>query len=226
MMFRKWSPEEKPREKFLQKGAQALTMTELLAILLRTGYLGKSVVELAQDVVNSLIGGSGDLASITPEKLMQIKGIGPDKAVTLCAAVELSKRLQEYRAKETFADFSQPKAVASYMMPRVRALKEEHVYAAFLDVKNGLIKLEVISKGGLQTSLLEQRIVFRKGIESNAASFILVHNHPSGHAEVSAEDVAVTRTFLKAGSIMGIPLLDHIVIGDGTYTSLREAGYF
>ncbi len=214
-----------PRERFIEKGAQSVSTDELLAILLRTGYKGKSVLALAKQVIEELQDGAYGLNSITPQRLRRIKGIGKEKAVTICAAVELGRRLGEMAVKQHYADFSSPQAVASYVMERMRYEPQEHFVVALLNAKNKLIKIETISKGGLTASLAEQRMVFRKAVEANAAAMVLIHNHPTGDPTASEEDIGVTRTFVKAGKLMGIPILDHIIIGDGIYTSLCEEGY-
>ncbi|WP_277612550.1 RadC family protein [Veillonella intestinalis] len=219
---REWQPWQQPREKFLKMGPHNVSIEELLAILLRTGRRGTSVLELAKEVLNTVQHGAYGLNEITVEGLQTIKGIGCDKAVTVCAAIELGRRLGQLKVKQTYEDFSNPKAVAMYVMERLRYEKEEHVCAAFLNCKNKLITLATISIGGLTGSLAEQRTVFRQALQANAASLILIHNHPSGEATPSADDVAITKVFIEAGLVMGIPVLDHIIIGDGIYTSLCE----
>lgn len=221
---REWQPWQQPREKFLKMGPHNVSTEELLAILLRTGRRGTSVLELAKEVLDTVQHGAYGLNEITVEGLQTIKGIGRDKAVTVCAAIELGRRLGQLKVKQMYEDFSNPKAVAMYVMERLRYEKEEHVCAAFLNCKNKLITLATISIGGLTGSLAEQRTVFRQALQANAASLILIHNHPSGEATPSADDVAITKVFIEAGLVMGIPVLDHIIIGDGIYTSLCEKG--
>mgnify|MGYP002721393591 FL=1 len=154
----------------------------------------------------------------------RIKGIGTDKAVTLCAALEMGRRLGELKIKETYEDFSQPFVIAQYVMERLRHEEVEHVWAAMLTSRNKLIQLEHISNGGLVSSLVEQRAVFKKAISCNAAAIILIHNHPSGDSRPSDEDIRLTKLFVSAGQFMGIPVLDHIIIGDNEFTSLSEIG--
>lgn len=221
-ILRELSASERPREKFLSLGAKALTTEEILAILLRTGRKGQSVLALARQVISELHDGAYGLNSITPRELQKIKGIGADKAVTVCAAIELGRRLRALSVKRTYRDFSSPQAVASYMMERLRYEPQEHFMAAFLTIKNRLITVASISSGGINSSQAEQRLVFRKAVEANAASIILIHNHPSGDSYPSPEDIKVTKVFMAAGKVMGIPVLDHVVIGDGVYTSLHE----
>ena len=213
-----------PREKFIALGAEAMALEELLAILLRTGRKGASVLEVAHDVVERMDHVVGGLNNATVETLREIEGIGQDKAVTICAAIELGRRLGQMKVKQDWADFSTPEAAANYMMERLRHKQEEHFYVLLLTVKNKLIKPVLISKGGLTSSTAEQRAVFRQAIDANAAGMILMHNHPSGDPTESSDDVRVTKIFARAGEVMGIPVLDHIIIGDGMYVSLLEKG--
>ena len=217
--------EWRPREKCLQFGVSQLTTEELVAILLRTGRKGQSVLALAKELVGSLTEGAYGLNQISLTSLQEIKGIGPDKAVTLVAAVELGRRLGQMRVKQQYADFSHPEAVATYVMERLRHEPVEHFCVAMLTNRNQLIALATVAIGGLTASQAEQRVVFRKAIEANAASIILLHNHPSGDPRPSQSDIQVTQVFQQAGEIMGIPVLDHIIIGDGVYESLAELGY-
>lgn len=215
---------QRPREKFLQVGPEGLTTTELLAILLRTGRQGASAIDMASEVLQSLEKGAYGLNEVNVESLQCIKGIGPDKAVTICAAIELGRRLGQMRVERAHADFSSAQAVAEYIMERLRHLREEHFCGVFLDCRNKLIRWETISVGGLSGSMAEQRGLFRRALDVNAAAIVLVHNHPSGDPEPSLDDIRMTKIFRKAGAIMGIPILDHVVIGDRRYVSLCERG--
>ncbi len=213
-------PYQRPREKFVSTNGKHMAMEELIAILLRTGYKGASSLVLAKDIIDYLPEGVYGLNRINVQELQKLRGIGQDKAVTLCAAIELGRRLGELRVKHNYEDFSNPDAVAGYVMERMRHKSEEVVCIALLNSKNKLLAIETISTGGLTASLAEQRVVFRKAIKYNAAAFILIHNHPSGDSKPSDEDIRITKIFYDAGDVMGIPLLDHIVIGDGTFSSL------
>lgn len=215
---------QRPREKFMTVGPEGMTTTELLAILLRTGRQGASVIDMASEVLTSLENGAYSLNEANVETLQSIKGIGPDKAVTICAAIELGRRLGQLRVEREYEDFSSAQAVAEYIMERLRHLREEHFCGVFLDCRNKLIRWETISVGGLSGSMAEQRGLFRRALDINAAAVVLVHNHPSGDPEPSLDDIRMTKIFRKAGAVMGIPVLDHIVIGDGNYVSLCERG--
>ncbi len=217
-------PANRPRERFIAHGAESLQTEELLAILLRTGRRGASVIEVAKEVLEKVSYGAYGLNTITVERLKEVKGIGEDKAVTVCAAIELGRRLSQLKVKHTYPDFSSPQAVAMYVMERLRYLREEQFWLALLTTKNKLIRLEQVSSGGLTSSAAEQRTIFRKAIEGNAAALVLIHNHPSGVSEPSTEDIVVTKILMEAGRIMGIPILDHVIVGDGEFTSLMEMG--
>lgn len=217
-------PYQRPREKFVSVGAEHMAMEELIAILLRTGYKGTSALSLAKQVIQFFPDGVYGLNHMTVKELESIKGIGTDKAIALCAAVELGRRLGQLKVKQDYEDFSNPEAVAKYVMERLRHKTEEHVWVALLNAKNKLIKVEEISSGGLTSSYAEQRSVFRRAIACNAAAIILIHNHPSGDSKASPEDIRMTKLFCEAGQVMGIPVLDHVIIGDQEFTSLCSEG--
>ena len=158
-------------------------------------------------------------------RLCTVKGIGRDKAVTLCAAIELGKRIARQRVKANARDFSSPSTVADYVMEDMRCLRQEKFSALYVSSKNKLIALRELTSGTLNESLAKARDVFRYALEYNAAAVILIHNHPSGDPTPSKEDIKATQCIAEAGRVMGIPVLDHIIIGDGTYVSLCERGY-
>lgn len=217
---------EKPREKFLRQGPSAVTDQDLLAILLRTGTKGSSVLDVSRQVIRSLPGENlcylGD-TSVTD--LCTIQGIGADKAVTVCAAVELGKRIARQRVKAEAPDFSTPQAIAGYVMEDLRFLPQEQFGAVYLSTKNQLIAYRALTVGTINASLAKAREVFRYALRYNAAAVVLVHNHPSGNPEPSHEDIIVTQRIADAGQVMEIPVLDHIIIGDGVFVSLCERGY-
>lgn len=224
--LREYIAGDKPREKFLRQGPQALSDHEILAILLRTGVKGKSVLDVSRDVLRFLPGENLYYLSETgTTDLCAIHGIGIDKAITLGAAVELGRRIARQRVKQSAPDFSSPKAIADYVMEDMRVLPQEQFAAAYLSTKNQLIAWQTLSIGTLNASLAKAREVFRLALRYNAAAVILLHNHPSGDPEPSREDIAVTQHIARAGDIMEIPVLDHIIIGDGIFVSLCERGY-
>ena len=181
---------------------------------------------MARNLLASLPGGNlGCLGEITLSELCRIRGIGPDKAVTLCAAVELGRRIVRCRVRRDNPDFSSPQVIAEYVMEDMRFLPQERFAAVYLSTKNQLLRVQTLTVGTINASLAKARDVFRYALQCNAAAVVLLHNHPSGNPEPSQEDIDVTRRLVQAGDVMEIPILDHIIIGDGVFVSLCERGY-
>lgn len=224
--LKKLAPGERPRERFFYHGAAAVSDQDLLAILLRTGTKGQSVLDVSRCILRTLPEENiYYLGETDVRRLCTVKGIGRDKAVTLCAAIELGKRIARQRVKANARDFSSPSTVAEYVMEDMRCLGQEKFSALYVSSKNKLIALRELTSGTLNESLAKARDVFRYALEYNAAAVILIHNHPSGDPTPSKEDIKATQCIAEAGRVMGIPVLDHIIIGDGTYVSLCERGY-
>lgn len=215
--------EERPRERMLQFGAQALSNAELLAILLRTGTYAESAVGVAQRLLIEA-GGLRNLVEMSVGQLTKIKGIGLAKAVQILAGIELGRRLARTTRPETVTIRS-PKDVTRLMMEELRYLQKEHFVCLFLNTKNNVIGQETLSIGSLNASIVHPREVFLAAIKRSSASIICVHNHPSGDPTPSPEDIEMTRRLVEAGSIIGIDVLDHVIIGDRTSVSLKEHGY-
>lgn len=212
--------DQRPREKMIKYGSKSLSTEELIALIIRTGNRENTAIQLA----NNLICKSRGLKNIidyTPEEFMHFKGIGRAKSTQLCAVIELSKRINNCNFKGEI-NLNTPADVASLLMSELRHLKQEHLYAILLDVKNKMIGKVLISKGGLASSVVHPREVFKKAIKKSCASLIIAHNHPSGDPTPSDNDIEVTKSLISAGEILGIDLLDHIIIGDGRYVSLKE----
>jgi DNA repair protein RadC len=217
-----WPAAERPREKLLQRGAHALTDAELLALLIRVGTGKSTALDLARKILvqeKNLLG----IAAKTPQELMRLKGIGEAKAVELLAAFEIGRRVQGMSVGEEII-VSSPESVARVMMPRLRDKRNESFWVLLLDSKNALMHEEELTVGTLNASLVHPREVFKVAIDRTAAAVIVVHNHPSGNREPSAEDVSITRQLVEAGKIIGIPLHDHIIVAGDAYTSLAERG--
>jgi len=216
---------DKPYEKFLAFGPSYLTDTELLAIIIRTGTKGKDAMELARKVLslndnrNGLLG----LHHLTLNQLKSINGIGEVKAVRLKCIAELSNRIAETKAQERI-HFQKPERVAEYYMEQMRHLEYEKILCIMLDNKVRLISEQTISTGTVNRSLMSARDIFMKALEQHAVYIMLLHNHPSGDPTPSEDDLLTTRQIKAAGSMLQIPLLDHIVIGDGKYVSRVEQG--
>ena len=227
-LIREMPEGERPRERLKLRGAAALTEAELVAILLRTGMKGISVVELSQQILREF-GSLEGLARTPLEVIAKIKGVGETKAIQLKAAFELARRLSDSsRGKQRIV--SSPEDAAAMMREDMRSLDREEFRVLLLNTKNALIKKCEVSRGSLNASIVEPREVFKDAIAASAASMILVHNHPSGDPTPSSEDIAVTKRLVKAGELLNIAVLDHIILGhrttkhDQDFVSLKELG--
>lgn len=224
--------DERPYEKFQRYGSSALTDTELLAILLRTGTTKMNVMELARTLLThfqdkplgekqpSLL----TLYQFSYEELQTIAGVGKVKAIQILALVNLCKRMVKAKYIEG-QKVNSPKSVADYFMEELRHKREECFVIIFLDAKCKMLGNEVVSTGSLTASIVHPREVYKYAVQKSAHSIIALHNHPSGDPTPSEEDLQMTKRLKQAGEIMGIPLLDHIIIGDGIYRSLKEESY-
>ncbi len=216
--------DERPRERLVQFGANALSSAELLAILLRTGTPEMTAVQLAQHLLTSM-GSLRAIASAKPSELAQVKGIGLAKAAQLLAAVELGRRIALEAMGEQPA-ITRPEDVYALLHHQLRDEKQEHVILLLLNTKNRVIQQSTLTKGTLDASLLHPREVFREAIRHSASSIILAHNHPSGDPTPSSEDIQMTKRLHQAGQLLGIDLLDHVILGDGRWVSLKAQGVF
>lgn len=224
LMMKELPAAERPREKLCQHGAKALTNAELLAILLRTGTKQDSVMRLAERLLKRYeeIGIAG-VAALPMQELSRMKGIGPTKAVTVLAALELGKRLAMQQSRERPV-IQRPEDAAALMGPMLRYEPQEHFKLVLLSTKHHVLAMPTVSVGTLNASLVHPREVFRMAVAYPAAAIILVHNHPSGDPTPSQEDIALTKRLAAAGELMDIRVLDHIIIGDNKYVSLKEKG--
>ncbi len=220
MTIKQLPPSVRPRERLIEGGPAALSDAELLGILLRTGKKGETAVELGTRILAEL-GDVGKLAGATPEELCRVTGIGAAKATQVLAAIELGKRAAS-RVPAAREDLSNPEAVSRMLMPEMRYLDKEHFKALVLNVKNRLIKAIDVSVGSLSSSIVHPREVFKVAVRLSGAAVIVAHNHPSGDPTPSMEDILLTKRLAKAGEILGIDLLDHVILGDGVFVSLRE----
>lgn len=213
--------DDRPREKLLLRGAQNLSESELLAILLRTGTKGVPVTRLALDLLEEN-GGLSTIAVKTVESLIKTKGIGKDKAATLSAAFELGKRIDFQKKWVADKKITSPSDIAEIFYPILRDEMQEQFIVVCLNSSNKIIKYKVISTGTLNSSVVHAREIFKVAIDNNSASIILLHNHPSGNPEPSNEDITVTKRLVEVGKIMDIPVFDHIIIAGNKYTSLVD----
>ncbi len=217
-----WPRSERPRERLLRHGAESLSDAQLLAIILRTGGGGKGVLALAMELLDKFKGLTEiDCASLCD--LADVKGLGTAKIAQLKAAFALGRRLMGESLEGNTA-FSSSRMVYSYYAPRFKNLKKEVFLSLLLDTKNRLIREVKVSEGTLTHSLIHPREAFREAVRESAAAVLFVHNHPSGDPEPSRDDIAVTERLKATGDIVGINVLDHVIIGEGRYVSLREKG--
>ena len=222
LMMKELPADERPREKMKERGAQALGNSELLAILLRTGNFQESALRIAENLLDRQ-GGLAGFGNATLEEFEQVKGVGEAKAITVMAAIELGRRVTTLAPVER-PIIRTPDDVAALLMPRFRYETKESFIAILLSTKNHVLKTPVISVGSLNASIVHPRELFREAINASAAAVILAHNHPSGDPAPSPEDVSLTRKLVDAGKLLDIPVLDHIVLGDGKYISFKEKG--
>lgn len=219
--------EERPYEKCVRFGAENLTDRELLAVILRTGTRGENSLELAGHLLHPEFAGSGlvSLHQWTYERLKSVKGIGKVKAIQILCLAELSKRMAMEQASKGM-DFSTPHKIALYYMEDMRHRKQEVLKLLLLNTKARLIGENNISVGTVDQALVSPRDLFREALMANASSIILLHNHPSGDPTPSEDDMCITARVFEAGALLGIRLLDHIIIGDNCFTSMKEKGFF
>lgn len=215
-------PQMRPRERLMQEGAGILSDSELLAILLRTGTRSTTAVDLASYIL-AKFGGLRALVDASVEELSAVKGVGPAKAVQVKAALELAKRLATASAEKRPLVKS-PEDVAGLAMEKLRHLDREHFMALLLNTRHEVLYQETVAIGTLNSSTVHPRELFKSAIKRSAAALILLHNHPSGDPTPSKEDIEVTRRLEKAGRLIGIEVLDHVIIGDNRYTSFKAEG--
>lgn len=213
-------PEERPRERLARHGAAALANRELLALLIGSGSGHASALDVADGLAAHGLRG---LAGASLDDLTGLPGLGRAKAMRLLAALELGARAAS-EGRAPLADFRSPEDSARYLLPRYATRPVETFGALLLDVRHGLLREVVISVGCLTSSLVHPRELFKEAVSARAAALILFHNHPSGDPEPSAEDLALTRRLVSAGTLMGIDVLDHLVLGAGRYVSLKQRG--
>lgn len=223
--IRDWPESDRPREKLIELGGASLSTAELLAILLRTGGADKSALDLGRQLVQRFKNSLHELAEASIVELCKDDGIGPAKAAGLKAAFELAKR---YAQKELprGAAYRSSTDVYNHYRGQLDSLNKEEFHMLLLDAKNRKLKDVRVSQGSLTASLVHPREVFHHIVRESAAGAILVHNHPSGDPTPSHEDLQLTRRLRKAGEMMGVAILDHLVIGKGRYVSFVDDGYW
>ncbi len=218
-------PSERPRERLQKLGAEALSAQEILAVILGRGVSGESVMVTAQRLLSRFENLKG-IAEASVEELSQLRGVGIAKAAQIKAAFELANRLDGYAQTGTKTVVKTPEDVIGVVGGRLRGKKKEYFLALLLDTRNQLIKVAEISVGSLDSSIVHPREVFKEAISASAAAVIFAHNHPSGDAEASPDDINLTKRLAEAGDLVGIDVLDHIIIGGKKFLSLKREGLF
>lgn len=223
--IKNWAEDDKPREKLMLKGKQALSDAELIAILIGSGSRNESAVSLSKRILASVDNNLNALGKLSLKQLMEFKGIGEAKAISIAAALELGRRR---RVEETveLKKISSSKAVFDIMQPLIGELPHEEFWVLFLNNSNKVIHKSQLSKGGIAGTVVDIRLVFKMALEQNATSLILTHNHPSGKLEASNADKEITQKLKLAGEQLEIRVLDHIIITEKGYLSFQDEGIF
>lgn len=223
LMIRDFPKDERPRERFIQNGPHSLSTHELVAILLRTGTKDESVLQLSNRLLTHFEG-LRLLRDASLDEITSIKGIGMAKAIQLLTAVEIGRRISNLSYDDRYVIRS-PEDGAKYVMNDMRFLSQEHFVCIYLNTKNQVLHKQTIFIGSLNASIVHPREVFKEAFRRSAASIICAHNHPSGDPTPSKEDIEVTKRLSECGKIIGIDVLDHLIIGENKFVSLKEKGY-
>ena len=221
--IKEWAAEDRPREKLLTNGARSLSDAELIAILIGSGNLNETAVELSRRILTSVNNNLNELGRKSIETLKTFNGIGEAKAITIAAAMELCKRRKD---GEVFTKnrITCSKDVADFFMPLLGDLNHEEFWLMLLDRGNKIIDHFMISRGGLSGTVIDVRIILKRSIEKLASSVILCHNHPSGTMQASEADLKITKKISDAAKLMDISVLDHVIIGQNHYLSFADEG--
>ena len=223
--IKNWAEDDKPREKLMLKGKQALSDAELVAILIGSGSRNESAVSLSKRILASVDNNLNALGKLSLKQLLEFKGIGEAKAISIAAALELGRRR---RAEETIElkKITSSKAVFEIMQPIIGELPHEEFWVLYLNNSNKVIYKAQLSKGGMTGTIVDIRLIFKVAFEQNATSIILTHNHPSGKLEASDADKEITKKLKLAGEQLDIRVLDHIIVTENGYLSFQDEGIF
>lgn len=216
------SEQERPREKVLRYGIEQCSNRDLLAIILRSGVRGKSVLELADQIL-SMEQNLALMTRLTYEELIQIRGIKKAKAIVLLACFELSKRISSDQVNSAMC-INKPSSLSEWLNKKIGFKDQEHFMVIFLGTKNQILKDKTIFIGSLDRTIVHPREIYKEAIKLNASKIICVHNHPSGDVTPSPNDITATQAISEVGKTVGIPLLDHLIVGNNHYLSFREKG--
>lgn len=220
--IKQWAPDDRPREKLLSKGPEALSNSELLAILLSTGTKTKSAIEVGKEVLALTGDNLNVLGKLSLKELMKVDGIGEAKAITIAAALELGRRRQATDAQKSTVRSSAD--IAHYLQAQLRDKTHEVFMVAFLNRANKIIHIETISEGGITATVVDTRIILKKALEQNAVNLVLCHNHPSGSLKPSKADEQLTQKIKQAALLLDIGVIDHVIVSEDGYYSFADEG--
>jgi DNA repair protein RadC len=223
LTIKSWAEDDRPREKLVIKGRQALSDAELLAILLASGNRDETAVQLAQRILNQYGNSINELAKLQLNDLKKFKGVGEAKAVTIAAALEIGRRRTDEELEEKIK-INSSKQAYGVLRSKLSDLPHEEFWVIFLSRSNSVIKIDCISKGGISGTVVDIRLILKPGIECLASSLILAHNHPSGNLKPSHEDINLTKKIKEAAKLMDMGVQDHLIFGDQSYYSFADEG--
>ena len=218
-----WAEDDRPREKMINKGERALSNAELVAILIGSGYKNASAVEVAKEILAEVNNDVSRLSGLSLSELIRFRGMGPVKAITVKAALELGRRRQLSQAEKVRTISSSADAY-KIISPYLQDKKTEEFWVLLFNRRNQLVKMKMISAGGVSATVVDAKIVFQAALEKLASGIILVHNHPSGNRNPGQSDITLTRKMKQAAELLDIDLLDHLVVTDHDYFSFRDEG--
>lgn len=223
--IRSWAEDDRPREKLLLKGKAALSDAELIAILIGSGSTSETAVDLSKRILQSLSNKLSELGKLSVKDLTKFKGIGEAKAISIIAAMELGRRRKESEPEKR-AKITDSRSAFDVVYPHLGDLNHEEFWVIYLNRANEVIGKENISKGGVSGTIVDPKVVFKAAVQFPASALILAHNHPSGQLKPSQADHQITKKLKEAGNALDIPVLDHLIIGDGNYFSFADEGVF
>ena len=221
--IKSWALEDRPREKLVEKGCEVLTNAELLAILIGSGSRNQSALNLCKQILQDVEGDLEKLGRLNVHELMQYKGIGEAKAVSIVAALEIGRR-RKSNSQASKALLNSSLAIYEFISPRLQDKTEEECWIIYLNRGLKVIADERISKGGRSNVIIDPKVVFKKALDRKASSIVIVHNHPSNNLKPSKEDFSVTNKLLLVGKSLDLPLIDHLIIGQSDYFSFSDEG--
>jgi DNA repair protein RadC len=222
MKMKELCEDDRPREKMIRSGAAVLSNAELLAVLLRTGTGKMNAVEVAREVLRQAGGRLGEVACMSVERLSHVDGIGPGKAVAVAAAFELGRRVATEDGVEKMPQMDSPRRVYMNMIASLRDIRHEECWVLFLNHANRLIGKEMVSRGGMDSTTVDKRVILRRTLDRKASGVILVHNHPSGNPYPSVEDIRQTKELGRAMASCDLHLVDHVIIAGGSFYSFAD----